>query len=343
MERIPTSPPTIAPLPPSPNRPLWSVMIPAYNCTLFLVETLESVLAQNIPASHMQIEVVDDASTDADVEKIVREVGKGRVGYYRQPQNVGSLRNFETCINRARGYLVHLLHGDDRVRAGYYTAMEQLFRDFPEAGAAFCRHHTIDEQNNILNPHVKDDAPWRGLQENWLLRIGEKQHIQYATITVKREVYEKLGSFFGVTYGEDWEMWVRIAKHYPVAFTSQILAEYRKHSSSISGTKIMTGEYIEDIAYLLQLIQQHLPPEHRKQVLMKAQKNFSNYGLNIAQALWEKTGNRKYVEANIRKALSMYLDARLCFKAARLIAKIALHELKLRPHTPDDSRYRRYI
>jgi len=30
-------------------------------------------------------------------------------------------------------------------------------------------------------------------------------------MVVKREVYEKLGGFYGVEYGEDWEMWVRIA------------------------------------------------------------------------------------------------------------------------------------
>ena len=60
--------------------------------------------------------VLCDGSTDLDVEALVMSLGKGRVKYYRQPQNVGSLRNFETCINRANGHLVHLLHGDDRVK-----------------------------------------------------------------------------------------------------------------------------------------------------------------------------------------------------------------------------------
>ncbi|WP_299758517.1 glycosyltransferase [uncultured Pontibacter sp.] len=335
MERIPTSPPLIPPLAPSPDRPQWSVMIPVYNCAEFLPYTIESVLAQNYPVKAMQIEVVDDGSTDADVEKIVQEVGKGSVSYYRQPQNVGSLRNFETCINRAQGHFVHLLHGDDRVRDGYYRAMQKLFEDFPEAGAAFCRHYHIDEQNSIISKNVRDDNPQRGLLDNWLLRISEKQHIQYATIAVKREVYEKLGSFYGLTYGEDWEMWVRIAKHYPVAYTSQVLAEYRKHTNSISGVKFLTGEYLEDAAHLFQLIQQHLPPEHRKQILRKAQKNFANYGINIAHSLWQKTGNRTYVEANLRKALNMHIDAKICYKAAKIVAKMALHDLKIKPHAPE--------
>jgi glycosyltransferase involved in cell wall biosynthesis len=62
----------------------------------------------------MQIEVVDDGSTDADKEALVKQTGKGRVEYYRQPENVGSLRNFETRLNRATGHYIHILHGDDK-------------------------------------------------------------------------------------------------------------------------------------------------------------------------------------------------------------------------------------
>ena len=96
-------PPKIAPLPDQAKRPVWSVMIPTYNCSRFLKETIESVLDQDFGKDLMQIEVIDDCSTDEDVEAIVNQIGAGRISFYRQPENVGSLRNFETCINRAQG------------------------------------------------------------------------------------------------------------------------------------------------------------------------------------------------------------------------------------------------
>ena len=54
-------------------RPLWSVMIPTYDCAKYLPQTLHSVLEQDPGSGQMQIEVVDDASTDRP-EDVVRSI-----------------------------------------------------------------------------------------------------------------------------------------------------------------------------------------------------------------------------------------------------------------------------
>ena len=112
-------------------------MIPTYNCAQYLRETLASVLARDPGPEQMQIEVVDDCSTKDDPEAVVREMGGGRVTFYRQPQNAGHVRNFETCLQRACGILVHQLHGDDFVRDGFYVRMAAAFRAHPEIGRRF--------------------------------------------------------------------------------------------------------------------------------------------------------------------------------------------------------------
>ena len=189
-ERLPQTPPHITPLPELADRPQWSVMIPVYNCAAFLADALSGVLAQDPGPAHMQIEVVDDASTDADVEALVLVLGQGRVGYYRQPRNVGSLRNFETCLNRSTGYLVHLLHGDDRVKPGFYQKMAELLYTYPQAGAAACHYTTIDEAGRLFGVPVRL-AQADGLLDNWLVRLAERQRLQYVATVVRRSVYEK--------------------------------------------------------------------------------------------------------------------------------------------------------
>lgn len=138
----------ILPVPQGTVRPLWSVMIPTYNCADYLRETLKTVLAQDPGMTQMQIEVVDDCSTKDDPEAIVEELGKGRVDFYQHPENVGYIRNFETCLQRSRGHLIHLLHGDDSVREGFYHTLQQPLQQYPDIGAVFCRHIYIDEKGH---------------------------------------------------------------------------------------------------------------------------------------------------------------------------------------------------
>jgi glycosyltransferase involved in cell wall biosynthesis len=76
----------------------------------------------------MQIEVVDDHSTKDDPEAVVRELAGDRVSFYRQSENVGYIKNFETCLQRSRGKLIHLLHSDDCVKDEFYCKLQQAFR-----------------------------------------------------------------------------------------------------------------------------------------------------------------------------------------------------------------------
>ncbi len=275
-ERIPISPPIISALPFDIQRSEWSVMIPAYNCGKYLRQAIESVLAQDIGIEKMQIEVVDDCSTDINVQQLVETIGKGRVLYFRQPTNVGSLRNFETCINRATGKYVHLLHGDDYIDVDFYGEIEMMFGKYPEAGAACTGFTQVTGENKFIsNSNILEGEP-RILQD-WFSIIATKQQLQTPAVVVKREVYEKLGSFFGVHYGEDWEMWVRIAANYPVVLSPRKLAHYRVHDSNISSNYFSTGQNIRDIRAVLETIKSHLPADKRSRINRLSRKHWSAY------------------------------------------------------------------
>jgi glycosyltransferase involved in cell wall biosynthesis len=306
-ERIPLHPTEIKAVPDLSHRPLWSVMIPAYNCSEFLAENILSVLEQDRGAEQMQIEVVDDFSTDTDVASLVQLLGKGRISYFRQPQNVGSLRNFETCLNRSKGHYIHLLHGDDKVKSGFYEEIENVFELFPQAGAAFTGFTFIDEQNHPLYDN-KQLLQEPGLLDNWLLEIARAQLVQPPAMVVRRSVYEKLGGFYAVHYGEDWEMWVRIAANYPVAHSPKKLALYRVHQNNITSRYFLSGQAITDALKVVDMIQKFVPQKERSYVKRFARKHLAHYFSYTADKIYHIYGKPKVALEQSKRAMGIHFS-----------------------------------
>jgi glycosyltransferase involved in cell wall biosynthesis len=302
---------------------MFSVMIPVYNCAGYLVEALKSVLDQDPGSGLMQIEVIDDHSTDADVGAIVERLGGGRVGYFRQERNVGSLRNFETCLNRSKGQWIHLLHGDDLVSPGFYQEIRALFEAYPEAGAAFTGFYYIGSDGSVLYPN-RPLARANGYVENWREVIAQSQCIQPPAMVVKRKVYEDLGSFFGVHYGEDWEMWVRISYHYPVVHSPRRLANYRIHSANITSQYFKTGQNLTDIIRVVDTIQGYLPPARRKRLKRLALKNFSIYFARCCDMVYHGHGNPFQAARQSILALQMNVNRLTLYYTIKTFFKIMI-------------------
>jgi glycosyltransferase involved in cell wall biosynthesis len=278
--------PTIPPVADSVPRPLWSVMIPTYNCAEYLRQTLASVLAQDPGPDVMQITVVDDHSTLDDPAAVVEELGRGRVEFYRQPHNVGIVKNFKTTLELSRGKLIHPLHGDDLVRDGFYQKLQRAFMETPEIGAAFCRHIIIDEHSHWQHISELEQQESGVLPNSWLDLIAGFQRIQTPSIVVRREVYEKLGGFdYRLHTIEDWEMWVRIAANYPIWYEVEPLAMYRKHPGSITKTNVKNGKYVQQLRDSAKIFLRYLPKENAEKIYKKTMQNCAFHALEIAYSI----------------------------------------------------------
>lgn len=303
----------------TPDRPLWSVMIPTYNCANYLRTTLASVLAQDPGPALMQIEVVDDASGRDDPEAVVAEFDRGRVAFHRQERNVGHVANFNTCIARARGRYVHLLHGDDMVLDGFYRQMAAGLDAHPEAGAAFCRHEYIDETGRQvwLAPPERETS---GLLDDWLARIAVRQLIQTPSIVVRREVYEALGTFDRrFAWVEDWEMWCRIAAGWRFWYEPETLAAYRVHRTSITGNAMRTGANLRDARQAVDVVQAYLPPEIAQESRRRALEHFADDAVRVRIPILLRNGDWEAARNQLREALQCSRSPRVLREAARLV------------------------
>jgi glycosyltransferase involved in cell wall biosynthesis len=294
--------PQIAPLPADPSRPLISVMIPTYNPGNFLRETLLSVIAQDLGPEIMEIEVIDNCSTVDDPAAVAREIAGDRIRFFRQASNVGAIENFNTCIRRARGRWVHILHADDTVETGFYNHARAAISAQPGIAAYMCRHAFTDE-----------DSTWLGLAEFHAVRpqiLGAEfverqltgQRMHFAGLLVRREAYEELGGFRSLfEHCPDWDMWNRLVLTHRVFYDPAILACNRLHTRSSTSQMIRTGENVREERRCVRLTCSYLRRDHAKRVYRAGMKVAAIRALRHVLQYWKRgdkgTAWRQFVEA----------------------------------------------
>lgn len=257
-------PPRVAPVPTGGKRPRFSVMIPACDPDEKFCASLESVLRQAPGPERMQIAVVDDASSAVDVERLIRSVDRrGRVEFFNGDRRRGLSGNWNRAIDVARGELVHLLHQDDSVHPGFYERLDHGFETVPQIGMAFCRSRIIDNAGRLSK---KTSHPrWLpGVIGNWLSTIAERQRVQTPSAIVARSTYETIGGYRpDLCHALDWEMWVRIAVHYPVWYEPRALATYRRHHANETSRLVARGAVWPDMARAIRINAATLPDSLR--------------------------------------------------------------------------------
>lgn len=272
------------------ERPLWSVMIPTFNCAKYLRRTLESVLAQDPSRDAMQIEVVDDCSTKDDPERVVHEVGQGRVHFYRKPENGGATHNFNTCIERSRGALVHILHGDDFVSPGFYSAIAAAAEAHKDLAAFACRSFVVDEDDVISSVSLRLPT---------LETAGREQEAFFYTnplltpgVVIRRSFYEQHGGFIpALVHTADWEMWSRAFLLGGGVALPQVLANYREFKGNDTSRLVRTAENLRDVERLFAIFRFRYA-------------GFDTARGNLMLAYKAKTQALRFLEAGDREALA---------------------------------------
>lgn len=164
--------------------------------------------------------------------------------------------------------------------------------------------------------------------DNWLERIAIKQRIQTPSIVVRRDVYERLGGFDRrmTCWGEDWEMWVRIAANYPVWYEVEPLALYRISSTSLTGTSTRTGKNIQDFRRAISIVQNYLPKEHAPQLAKTALNNCAFYALFTARQ-FVKAGDTSAAISQIREALKCRSSIRVLKSSMQLSTELIYQDM----------------
>lgn len=218
--------------------PLVSIIIPIYNSERFLRESLDSILAQTYP--RIEVIVMDDASTDRTLE-IVSSYGN-RVKYHRQTQNRGIYGNVNDGIPLAQGELIAVYHADDIYEPEMVEREVAAWRRFPHVGAIFCMDIFVNATGQpygklILPPEVAGGQPLDYPVILNALLTYKNRFLICPTSMVPAAVYRAVGKYRDAEFrnSSDLEMWLRIARKYPLVILEEYLLRYRHGHGSSSG------------------------------------------------------------------------------------------------------------
>ena len=211
-------------LPPDPEQPVISVIMPVFNAKATLGQALDSVLRQDWAA--LEVLVVDDRSTDGGLA-IARAVAEqdGRVRVIEAGSNMGTYSARNLGLAHAKGAFITVHDADDWSHPSKLRLQATALLSRPELKASVS--HWVRSDNDLAMTR------WRIEPEGWV-------HRNVSSLMIRSELRSQLGYWDRVRVNADTEYYFRILAAFGAAAIAEVcpgvpLAWGRSLESSLTG------------------------------------------------------------------------------------------------------------
>jgi glycosyltransferase involved in cell wall biosynthesis/GT2 family glycosyltransferase len=201
--------------------PLVSVVIPCYNPTRYLEETLAGVRAQTYRP--LEVILVNDGTDRPESLELLRRVAT-QADRVLEQENLGLAAARNTGFRAAQGDYVLPLDADDRLRPSSVAQYVAGLEAHPDAAFVYPDYRVFGDRT--YTEHTPEYNLYRLLRQNTLI---------YAAL-IRRADWEAAGGYderMRLGY-EDWEFWLRLGERGRYGrHVGKVLFEYRKHGRSL--------------------------------------------------------------------------------------------------------------
>lgn len=242
--------------------PLVSAIVLCYNQARFVVECLEAIKAQNYP--NLELIINDDASKDGSMDVIENWLAKNpeiRHVLLRSKVNLGICRSLNNAYRQAKGKYFSGIAADDAWLPNKLFNQVRLMESLPaKVGLVYSDAMQMDEQGNPLPLRFFEAADRnRGFSEmpqgDIQVALWHSNFIPPMTTLIRRECFDRVGLYDESLFAEDWDMWLRISRHYEFAFSPDPSARYR-----IVRTSATNGQFSRLLDDMCRTCVKHLKP-----------------------------------------------------------------------------------
>jgi teichuronic acid biosynthesis glycosyltransferase TuaG len=221
-----------------------SIVTPSYNCSEYIVKTIESVLNQSY--QNWEMIIVDDCSTDNSIEIIERITdGNSKIKLIKLEKNVGSAQARNVALEVANGRFIAFLDSDD---IWYSDKLEEQvsFMLARKAPISFTSYELIDES---------------GVSKNHIIHSVEKLNqidylkntiIGFSTSMIDTKIVGNNFRMRDVRTRQDASLWITLlGKGFFAYGFDKVLTGYRVHSKSISANKFKAVKQVWNLYFNL--------------------------------------------------------------------------------------------
>jgi glycosyltransferase involved in cell wall biosynthesis len=206
--------------------PEITVLMPVHNGEAFVMEASESILSQTF--RDLELLVVDDASTDQTV-KIIESLNDPRVRIIKSRERLRFSGALNLGIEHATGAFLARMDGDDIALPNRLTLQHDYMLAHPEVGlcgglaTAFGKREGLyfrpPLSHGEIMSYILFDCPF-----------------VHPTVMFRRDFMERHRLRYDPAYcpADDYELWRRAARLFPVVNLNQVLLRYRVHPSSLT-------------------------------------------------------------------------------------------------------------
>ncbi len=293
--------------------PLVTVVVNCYNHARFVVEALESVKAEAYPNLHLV--VVDDCSTDDSAEIIRQWLDRHYPDavFMENTTNTGVCRSVNDALAQAKGKYVRLIAADDRFVPGMLLRqVEAMEADSEDVGVLYSDAFQMDESGELLpKSFIEAHRPFAQMPEGWIFdTLAEGNFIPGMTALIRLRCMDVVGKADESLVFEDFDLWLRISRHFMFRYFPEPTACYRIVSTSMIRTMIAAIT------------------ESEKKVFVKCLRRgwLSGYRKNDA-ILWEyEEACRAYRDGRPDRVVeaARSFRHRICIKHALLLLSVAM-------------------
>jgi glycosyltransferase involved in cell wall biosynthesis len=230
-------------------QPLITVGLPVYNTMPYLVEAMDSLLAQQCP--HFEILAIVDGATDSSLEYL-RSLREPRLRILTQP-NRGVAVTLNRMLSECRTPWLARQDADDVSHPHRVAHVLSAIKSAPHAGMFYSLANYHPRGRAVGTFRCSRGTP-RQLRN--IVRDGYLLSICHPTVALNVEKTRNLGGYRTELHNEDADLWWRMALEHEIHCIPEALVGFRHNESSVSARNL--GVQMVGALYVQYLLLSHL-------------------------------------------------------------------------------------